>query len=82
MVGVTARRMNAEQMYGLRNVSQGGLEENVDGNSRRVAQNACRYLDDDTGECLLDMLIRVSQLTESWRCGVPCLTLQTSRPLT
>jgi hypothetical protein len=73
--------MNDEQIYELRNVSQEELEQDVDGNSRRVAQNACRYLIDDTGECLLDMLIRVSQLAESWRCGVPYLTLQTKGPL-
>ena len=29
----------------------------------------CRYRGDDTGDCLLDMLIRGSQPAERWRCG-------------
>jgi hypothetical protein len=36
----------------------------------------CRYRGDDTGDCLLDMLIRVSHIADIWRCG-EILTLMT-----
>jgi hypothetical protein len=66
-------RMNADQVCEVKNVVQEELKQCcMVFHKSKGRLCTCRYRVDDTDDCLLDMLIRVSLLADAWGyVGIP-----------